>query len=82
MSQQEPAVSVYQGLPDVWMKVTNAVISPSGDDRTYHDGENFKVDGPTAIALQSAGQAVPLEGEELDAALASESAPAEAPPAE
>jgi len=66
-AQGEPGVSVYQGLPDVRMVVNEGnVVSPSGEDRVYEEGEEFTVDGPTAVALASGGHAtaVPEQAEE------------------
>jgi glyoxylase-like metal-dependent hydrolase (beta-lactamase superfamily II) len=60
--QGEPGVAVYQGLPDVEMIVAEGnVVSPSGDDKAYEEGEKITVDGPTAIALATAGHATPVE---------------------
>jgi hypothetical protein len=61
-TQGEPGVAVYQGLPDVEMVVAEGnVVSPSGEDKAYEEGEHFTVDGPTAIALTTAGHAHPAE---------------------
>lgn len=60
-------VAVYQGLPDVEMVVSEgSVVSPSGDDHTYEEGERFTVDGPTAIALAANGHATPVPPEAED----------------